>query len=118
MGCDPGQHQADATAQPLWDACAYAPVDGAQISCICKCKIVVPCLLPDVFQNPHLPAFAQSNLHLDILMGRDETIGPADVFFGKETDHIPQSPLLRLLSGMEHGPSFDVHAKLEKQSRS
>jgi len=54
-----------------------------------------------VSANPHLPVFSQSNLHLDILMGRDETIGPADVFFG-----------------MEHGQSFDVHAKLEKQRRS
>jgi len=25
----------------------------------------------------------QSNLHLDILMGRDETIEPADVFMGE-----------------------------------
>lgn len=33
-------------------------------------------------QNPHMPALPQSNLHLDILMGRDESIGPADVFGG------------------------------------
>jgi len=35
-----------------------------------------------------LPSFSgspQSNLHLDILMGRDELIEPADVFLGMET---------------------------------
>ena len=29
-----------------------------------------------------LPGMPQSNLHLDILMGRDETIEPADIFLG------------------------------------
>ncbi|KAF8887756.1 proteasome maturation factor UMP1 [Infundibulicybe gibba] len=46
---------------------------------------------------PPMPGLPQSNLHLDILMGRDETIGPADVF-----------------GGMEAGPSLDTHKELEK----
>ena len=29
-------------------------------------------------QNAHMPIFPQSNLHLDILMGRDETLECAD----------------------------------------
>ncbi|KIP05787.1 hypothetical protein PHLGIDRAFT_19616 [Phlebiopsis gigantea 11061_1 CR5-6] len=28
--------------------------------------------------NPHMPTYRSSNIHLDILMGRDETIEPAD----------------------------------------
>lgn len=35
-------------------------------------------------QNPHMSLLPQTNLHLDILMGRDETIETADVFAGKK----------------------------------
>ena len=35
-------------------------------------------------QNPHMPILPQSNLHLDILMGRDETLECAD-FMGSGT---------------------------------
>ncbi|KAJ7293879.1 proteasome maturation factor UMP1 [Mycena rebaudengoi] len=38
-----------------------------------------------VSANPHMPSLPQSNLHLDILMGRDETIEPSDIFGGMET---------------------------------
>jgi proteasome maturation protein len=31
-------------------------------------------------QNPHMPAMAQSNIHLDILEGRDETLDVSDFF--------------------------------------
>ncbi|KAG6814425.1 hypothetical protein H0H92_007428 [Tricholoma furcatifolium] len=48
--------------------------------------------------NPFASAMAPSNLHLDILMGRDQTIEPADVFLG-----------------MEHGPSIDIHEELRKK---
>jgi len=33
-------------------------------------------------QNPHMPGMPQSNLQLDILMGRDEIIEPVDIFSG------------------------------------
>jgi len=33
-----------------------------------------------VVQNPHMPAMAQSNIHLDILDGRDETLDVTDFF--------------------------------------
>ncbi|KAF8640595.1 hypothetical protein AX17_000257 [Amanita inopinata Kibby_2008] len=38
-----------------------------------------------VATNLHMPVLPQSNIHLDILMGRDEAIEPADVFGGMET---------------------------------
>jgi hypothetical protein len=31
-------------------------------------------------QNPHMPAMPQSNIHLDILEGRDETLDVTDFF--------------------------------------
>lgn len=34
-------------------------------------------------QTPHTLSAPQTNLHLDILMGRDETIEAADVFLGQ-----------------------------------
>jgi len=51
-----------------------------------------------VAANPHMPAMAQSNLHLDILMGRDETIEPVDIF-----------------GGMESTPPQDIHRDMEKK---
>ncbi|KAF5355658.1 hypothetical protein D9756_003975 [Leucocoprinus leucothites] len=49
---------------------------------------------------PSFPGIPQSNLHLDILMGRDELIEPADIFLGMET-----------------GPSIDSRRELEKKYR-
>ncbi|PPQ72678.1 hypothetical protein CVT26_002894 [Gymnopilus dilepis] len=48
---------------------------------------------------PSLPTFngPQANLHLDILMGRDELIDPADVFLGPDSI-----------------PAFDVHKEIQK----
>jgi len=51
-----------------------------------------------VATNPHMPALPQSNLHLDILMGRDETIVPADIF-----------------GGMEDTPPQNIHRDMEKK---
>jgi len=48
--------------------------------------------------NPHMPALPQSNLGLDILMGRDEAIEPADIF-----------------GGLERGPPTDIHRDMEKK---
>ncbi|KAF8845468.1 hypothetical protein BDN67DRAFT_941451 [Paxillus ammoniavirescens] len=53
-----------------------------------------------VASNPHIPGMGQSNIHLDILMGRDEMLEPADLFLG-----------------MEHGPSFSIHSEMEKKLR-
>ncbi|KAF8973824.1 proteasome maturation factor UMP1 [Flammula alnicola] len=48
--------------------------------------------------TPHTLSAPQTNLHLDILMGRDETIDVADVFLGRET-----------------GPAFDAHNDIQKK---
>ncbi|KAF8213686.1 proteasome maturation factor UMP1 [Mycena galopus ATCC 62051] len=51
-----------------------------------------------VAANPHMPTLPQSNVHLDILMGRDETIEPADIF-----------------GGMEETPPQNIHRDMEKK---
>ncbi|KAF8557364.1 hypothetical protein OG21DRAFT_1482245 [Imleria badia] len=53
-----------------------------------------------VAANPHMPGMGRSNLHLDILMGRDETLDPADIFLG-----------------MEQGLPLNLHAEMEKKLR-
>ncbi|KAG7090736.1 hypothetical protein E1B28_009826 [Marasmius oreades] len=53
-----------------------------------------------VTMNPHMPTFPQSNVHLDILMGRDETIEPSDVF-----------------GGPVRAPPLDIHADMERKRR-
>ncbi|TFK40925.1 proteasome maturation factor UMP1 [Crucibulum laeve] len=53
-----------------------------------------------VASNPHITDMPHSNIHLDILMGRDETIDPTDIFLG-----------------MESGPSLDIHKEMEKKFR-
>ncbi|KAJ3724302.1 proteasome maturation factor UMP1-domain-containing protein [Lentinula guzmanii] len=53
-----------------------------------------------VSANPHMPVLPQTNLQLDILMGRDESIEAADVFAG---------PL--------NGPPLDIHYDMEKKHR-
>ncbi|KAK7064733.1 proteasome maturation factor UMP1 [Favolaschia claudopus] len=51
-----------------------------------------------VSANPHMAGLPQSNLHLDILMGRDETIEPVDIF-----------------GGMEDAPPLNIHKDMEKK---
>jgi len=53
-----------------------------------------------VSANPHMPAMPLSNIHLDILMGRDEALDPADFFLG-----------------MESGPPLNIHTDMEKKLR-
>ncbi|KAF5311883.1 hypothetical protein D9619_003080 [Psilocybe cf. subviscida] len=53
-----------------------------------------------VAQTPHTLSAPNTNLQLDILMGRDETIDVSDIFLGRET-----------------GPAFDAHAEIEKKTR-
>ncbi|ESK98175.1 hypothetical protein Moror_354 [Moniliophthora roreri MCA 2997] len=53
-----------------------------------------------VSRNPHMPALPQTNIHLDILMGRDETIEPGDVF----------GEPIRV-------PSLNIHSDMERKLR-
>ncbi|THH11382.1 hypothetical protein EW145_g696 [Phellinidium pouzarii] len=50
--------------------------------------------------NMHIPAFPRSNVHLDILMGRDETLDFADIFGEVETS-----------------PPMDIHEQMERKLR-
>ncbi|KAH9177026.1 proteasome maturation factor UMP1 [Lactarius sanguifluus] len=52
-------------------------------------------------QNPHMPAMPRSNIHLDILEGRDETLDVADFF----------------TSGSEPYPTTDIHSEMERKLR-
>ena len=74
-------------------------------------------------QNPHMPILPQSNLHLDILMGRDETLECAD-FMGSGPSH----PVHRVYAQADLPCSFastaaemtqpmDIHADMEKKLR-
>jgi len=53
-----------------------------------------------VASMPHTLNAPQTNLHLDVLMGRDETIEVADVFLGREI-----------------GLTSDAHGEIEKKVR-
>lgn len=84
VGRDTGQPEAADAAAAVWTSYAYALVDGAE-DCepgLCLSMLLLPsCAISQTScapQNPHMPILPQSNLHLDILMGRDETLEPAD----------------------------------------
>ncbi|KAG9314702.1 proteasome maturation factor UMP1 [Chiua virens] len=51
-----------------------------------------------VAANPHMPGMVRSNIHLDILMGKDETLDPHDFFLG-----------------MEQGLPLNLHSEMEKK---
>ncbi|EKM60334.1 uncharacterized protein PHACADRAFT_246196 [Phanerochaete carnosa HHB-10118-sp] len=51
--------------------------------------------------NPHMPTYRTTNVHLDILMGRDETIEPADF----------------MTSASEMAQPLDIRAEMEKRYR-
>ncbi|KAF9792269.1 proteasome maturation factor UMP1 [Thelephora terrestris] len=53
-----------------------------------------------VAKSAHMPALPQSNIHLDILMGRDESLEVSDVF-----------------GGVESKPSMDIHGEMEMKLR-
>lgn len=58
----------------------------------------------------------RSNLHLDVLIGRDEAIEPVDVFGGKVI--ILSCPLnTNRLEGMETSLPLDTHKDMEKKWR-
>jgi proteasome maturation protein len=61
-----------------------------------------------------MPSLPQSNLHLDILMGRDETIEPADIFGGEPGISAANRTFVHTASiGMETMPPQDIHKDME-----
>jgi proteasome maturation protein len=66
-----------------------------------------------------MPALPQSNIHLDILMGRDEALEPADFFGGTSPlpSYCSRISVLMASTAIESGPSMDIHADMEKKRR-
>lgn len=60
----------------LWDRCAY-------LSAVSNLYLYI-------LQTTHTLSAPQTNLQLDILMGRDELIEPADVFLGMIPFNVPK----------------------------
>ncbi len=66
-------------------------------------------------QNPHMPAMPQSNIHLDILEGRDETLDVTDFFRMSFSMCIPSTayslPACRRRCRRSHGYTCGYGAK-------
>ena len=65
-----------------------------------------------------MPALPQSNIHLDILMGRDEALDVSDLFGGTwyKPVRIHLMPTT-LLEGTENKPPMNIHGDMEKKLR-
>lgn len=68
-------------------------------------------------QRPHTLSAPQTNLHLDILMGRDQTLDFSDVFLGRSCDYLSFISS-KHFAGRESGPTFDIHDEIRKRVRS
>lgn len=65
-----------------------------------------------------MPALPRSNLHLDILMGRDEIVDLTDVFTGGMTLDLSKLICLSIFApDAEAAPPMDIHAQMEKKLR-
>ena len=61
-----------------------------------------------------MPGMPQSNIHLDILMGRDETLEPEDFFLGSSTALVCADNA-DLPIGMEQNLPQNLHSEMEKK---
>ncbi len=68
-------------------------------------------------QLPSFSGIPQSNLHLDILMGRYELIEPADIFLGSYFLFLDLIYTEKKFTGMETSRSSDTHKEMEKKYR-
>ncbi len=70
-------------------------------------------------QNPHMPALPRSNIHLDILEGRDEILDVADFFSELIFLAIPIvfGPYPFAPSDVEPHPTTDIHSEMERKLR-
>jgi proteasome maturation protein len=65
-----------------------------------------------------MPALSQSNVHLDILMGRDEMLDVADFFGGKVSLFRCFSMLIKVVTAdRETDAPLDIHSDMEKKKR-
>ena len=67
-------------------------------------------------QNPNMPGMARANLHLDILMGRDESLDVTDFFGGTRTLCCTFAALSCLFTDVERVP-VDMRAEMERRRR-
>lgn len=69
-------------------------------------------------QNPHMPTYQSYNVHLDILMGRDETITPGDFMTPGERATLKHACIyLDVLLASQMTQPLDIHAEMEKKLR-
>lgn len=71
-------------------------------------------------QNPHMPALKTSNVHLDVLMGRDEAVECADFMMPGMSILISTVAFLMfsdVILASEMTPSMDIHADMERKLR-
>lgn len=67
-------------------------------------------------QNPHMPTYRTSNIHLDILMGRDEAIEPADFMTPSKHRVLPNHTMrTNACSGGDLTIPLSVHAEMQKR---
>lgn len=67
-----------------------------------------------------MPVISRSNIHLDILMGRDESIDVQDIFEGNYCGYwfLNLSNTRKCnLGGADHRIPLDIHADMEKKLR-
>lgn len=62
-------------------------------------------------QNMHMPALPRSNIHLDILMGRDELLDVADVFGGMFSNPSLEQQCLTTYFCRRRGGARDGHSR-------
>lgn len=70
-------------------------------------------------QNPHMPGLYDNdtNLALDILMGRDETIEPADIFSSTSPNISPINLSLTHPVDVDIKQPMNLHTEMEKKRR-
>jgi hypothetical protein len=83
VGVHAGQPEAEHAPECARDTRPDEAADGAEARrartyTACSCVKYHVALMMNTVQNPHMPALQTTNVHLDILMGRDETIDTCD----------------------------------------
>ena len=65
-----------------------------------------------------MPALPRSNIHLDILMGRDETLDVSDIFQGICLySNSTNTRITHDFIEREVAPPLDIHADMERRLR-
>ena len=83
------------------------------------CSPTMPTAAYAYAQNPHMPILPQSNLHLDILMGRDEALECADFMMPGMYLCAGRMSIMLIccVPASETTQPLDIHADMEKKLR-